>query len=165
MFETKQVFTQSNTAVITNDNVVKYRCMVNGVPVIHTGSGKTTWICYAKQGDEINKAFVKTWLKELVSHNNSVINIIDAPGLRDFVNTVRPGTQLGICCQRCHTMPGHFNFRNNGYLPCLSIGNHLFNLFLSIKPTVFFSIKLITFRNSTIFIYSLSNKCFFSFLS
>ena len=36
------------------------------------------WICYNEQGDEINKAFVRTWLKELVSHNNSVINIIEA---------------------------------------------------------------------------------------
>ena len=78
MFETPQVFNQSNTAVITNDNVVKYRCMVNGVPVIHTGSGKTMWICYTQQGDEINNAFVRTWLKELVSHNNSVIKIIEA---------------------------------------------------------------------------------------
>ena len=80
-------YNKGNTTIITSDAVVKYRSIINGVPVIFSEKDKTTYIC---PGDPtmINRAFISTIARELYAHNASIIKVIDEvikakPTIRD----------------------------------------------------------------------------------
>jgi len=66
---------QVNSVIITSDAIVQYRSIVNSIPVIFTEKSKTTYISPASGANValLNQAFIKTLIKDLHTHNNSVI--------------------------------------------------------------------------------------------
>jgi hypothetical protein len=76
LFDENATYTKNNTTIITSDAVVKYRSIINSVPVIFSEKNKTTYICPADT-DMINKAFINTIARELYAHNASIIKVID----------------------------------------------------------------------------------------
>jgi hypothetical protein len=72
--------TQRNSVIITSDAIVQYRAIVNNIAVIFTEKSKTTYICPASGASKaiMDKAFISTMIKDLHTHNMSILRTFDA---------------------------------------------------------------------------------------
>jgi hypothetical protein len=80
IFDKDTIVKRENTVVGTTDTVVCYRSIVNKVGVIWTNKGKTTYFLpfFTDAGAQvaINKSFVETIRKEVISHNLSILTLL-----------------------------------------------------------------------------------------
>ena len=82
IFKNQLLIQRTNTVVGTTDTVVCYRSIVNKVGVIWTNNGKTTYFLpyFTDKTAQaaIEKSFIMTIQNEVISHNKSVIDVLEA---------------------------------------------------------------------------------------
>jgi len=73
-------YTRDNIVIITCDTVVFWRCIINGISVIFTKNGKTQYYgsrqVDAAQRAAIEAAFILSIRKEVITHNQAVIDTL-----------------------------------------------------------------------------------------
>jgi hypothetical protein len=75
-------YTRENLVIITCDTVVFWRCIINGISVIFTKNGRTQYYgarqVDAAQRQAIEAAFILSIRKEVINHNQAVIDTLQA---------------------------------------------------------------------------------------